>query len=57
MVLPQVVGVSLLLDLVVVHGGECVITLVAYSADLVRAFPDEIHLFGAFSAGNDEGFS
>ncbi|KAM2234589.1 hypothetical protein PS1_013056 [Malus domestica] len=39
------------------HGGEGVITLAPYSADLVRTFPDGIHLFGAFSAGSDEGFS
>ena len=57
MVLPQVVGVPLLLDLFVVHGGEGVITLAAYSADLVCSFPDGIHLFGAFSVGSDEGFS
>lgn len=35
MVLPQVIGVPLLLDLFVVHGDEDVITLSAYSADLV----------------------
>ena len=39
------------------HGGEGVITFAPYSADLVRTFPDGIHLFRAFSAGSDEGFS
>ena len=34
MVLPQIVGVPLLFDLFVVHGGEAVITLATYSADL-----------------------
>ena len=41
MVLPQVVGVPLFLDLF---------------ADLVWTFPDVILLFRAFSASNDEGF-
>ena len=57
MVLPQVVSVPLLLDLFVVHGGEGVITLAAYFADLVRTFPDGIHLFGALSMDSDEDFS
>ena len=39
------------------HGGEGVITFAAYSADLVRIFLDRIHLFRAFYAGSDEGFS
>ena len=39
------------------NGGEGVITLAAYSVDLVQAFPDGIHLFGVLSAGSDEGFS
>ena len=39
------------------HGDEGVITLAPYYADLVRTFPDGIHLFGAFSTGSDEGFS
>ena len=39
------------------YGDEGVIVLATYSADLVRTFPDGIHIFGAFSAGSDEGFS
>ena len=57
MVLPQIVGVPLLFDLFVVHGGDNVTILATYSVDLVRTFPYGIHLFGAFSAGSDEGFS
>ena len=57
MVLSQVVDVPLLLDLLIVHGGEGVITLTAYSADFVRTFPNGIHFFLSFSAGSDEGFS
>lgn len=57
MVLPQIVSIPLLFDLLVVHGSEGVITLTAYSANLVQTFLDEVHLFGAFHAGNDEGFS
>ncbi|KAB2600287.1 S2-RNase [Pyrus ussuriensis x Pyrus communis] len=47
-------GVPLLFDLFVIHIGEGVTTLAAYFVDLVRTFPDRIHLFGAFSAGSVE---
>ncbi|KAB2622479.1 hypothetical protein D8674_024661 [Pyrus ussuriensis x Pyrus communis] len=53
-VVGEIVGVPLLLDLFVVHGCEGVVTLAAYFADLVRTFPDGIHLFGTFSSGSDE---
>ncbi|KAM1764362.1 hypothetical protein ACFX11_003623 [Malus domestica] len=55
MVLPQIVGVPLFFDLFVVHGGRGVATLTAYYGDLVRTFPDVIHLFGTFYVGNDDG--
>ena len=57
MVLPQIVAFHCFFIFLSFHGGEGVITLAAYSVDLVRTFPDMIHLFGAFSAGSDEGFS
>ena len=57
MVLPHIVGVPLLFDFFVVHGGEGVPTLAAYSVDLVRTLPDGIHLFRPFSGGSYEGFS
>ena len=57
MVLLKIVGVSMTFRSFYRFIVARVITLVAYSADLVRTFPDGIHLFGAFSAGSDEGFS
>ena len=57
MVFPQIVGVPLLFDLFVIHGGEGVITLAAYSVDFVRTLPNMIHLFEAFSSSSDECFS
>ena len=57
MVLLHIVGVPLLFNLFVVHGGEGVATLATYLAGLVRTLLDEIHLFGAFFMGSDEGFS
>ena len=53
MVLPHIVGVPLLFDLFIVHGSEGVITLAAYSADILPTFVDRIHVFGVFYAGND----
>ena len=44
MVLSQVVGVPLLFDLLVVHSSEGIASLAAYSADLVRPFPNRVHL-------------
>lgn len=57
MVLYQILGIPLLFNLFVVHGGKGVTTLIAYFADLVLTFLYEIHLFRAFYAGSDEGFS
>ena len=56
MVLLQIVGAPLLFDLFIVHSGDGVATLTAYSAYLVRTFLDMIHLFLAFSSGSDERF-
>ncbi|KAM2033040.1 hypothetical protein ACFX1T_014987 [Malus domestica] len=55
MVLPQIVSVPLLFDLFVVYGGDSVITFTAYSANLVRTFPDVIHLFDLFVVVGDDG--
>ena len=54
MVLPQVVGVPLLFDLLVIHGGGGVAPLVAYSADLVRSFPNRVYLLRSLPLRSDE---
>ena len=55
MVFLQIVGVPLFFDLLIIHGGEGVASLAAYSADLVRSFLNGVHLLRSLPSCSDEG--